>query len=515
MSSTHICSIKRGSYNALRFQGILVSESYAQIDAMARKSLSDEHALLFAEPVHERSGDYTDWYSPRHGKPVRLTDLPEEEQALQKRRIASLAADLKRHADALMAEESQAKKIRGNILSLALLCPSLEHVYIIDGHPVLTAWGFGPSGAGAEPEDLVRLAAALPLSLTPSKAPLQIRQEGQSAPSRRPFGLFSALSCLLLGILAVLAVYFFLCMLFGPAGCASPGALPRGCTGPLCPACPPEQGNDSSPARAEVENSAALLAAREKEKELQSRLDALRSQLAERIAECPRKAPAEAAPPATQAPEAAPEKALPIEPEAPAAPLAEEPVQKAEEKPTEQAAAEETQQEAAPPSLDALMPTTPEPTTPPEEKPREKPEQSPKEKPKQDAPALKPGEEMRIPDKARQSNDLAFLSGCWTSESGLVSTRGEPVVVQYCFDSEGNGTRTISETRTNTRCSGSVAARFADDGKLILDARRSACNSGGAYVPQRVDCAADKNGKAQCYGTGKSGRRWQAIFRRQ
>ena len=53
MSSTFIATTARGSFDAMRFQGILVTESHAQLASMLEKNLSREHALLFAEPVHD------------------------------------------------------------------------------------------------------------------------------------------------------------------------------------------------------------------------------------------------------------------------------------------------------------------------------------------------------------------------------------------------------------------------------------------------------------------------------
>ena len=537
MSATHISSTQRGYFEALRFQGILATESYAQIQSMVKNSLSDEHALLFAEPVHERLGDHTDWYSDRSGTAVRLIDLPEEEQQSIKTRIASLAEDVKKLADDLASDGSQAKKIRGNILKLALLCPAIENIYVIDGQPVIIAWGFAPAGAGAEPEDLIRLGAAAPLVSEVPKAtdPDDFSPAAPPRPSAPASGTrwVGVAGSLLLGILAVLALFFLLCMLFGPSGCVSPGSLPDWCSGPLCPKTPA---------------SARLLAAKEQQQELQSRLDGLKAELAEKMAQCPKSPPSpdetqapivpdtvQTAPETpepkgpvtvlplegrTESPEEKPEEhapePIPVETpsEGPTLVEAEQPAPQpeapsAQESPAEIPPVEEAPTEE-PPALDQLMPTTPEPK--PEDKPAQKPGKEPK--PLVDDKPLKPGDEMRIPDKARQDNNMSFLEGCWTSESGLVSTRGEPVHVKYCFGADGSGTRTITETRSDTHCSGSVKAQFDSSGKLVFDARRSACNTGGAYVPQLVDCSPDKTGTAQCYGTSKSGKRWKAVFKK-
>lgn len=649
MSATHICSTKRGSLDALRFQGFLVTDSHAQINTMLKSHLSREHALLFAEPVHERSGDYTDWYTQLEGKPVRLLDLPEDKQQEYKKRIASLAADIKRLSEELKADDNQAKRVRGNVLALTLLCPGLEHIYIIDGRPVITAWAFAPVKGETVAEDIVRLGAATPISFkaAPAQPPFSPQQ---APPEKKNANRLNCISSLLLGVLASLALYFLLCMLFGPAGCVSPGALPSWCSGPLCPDAPSAEFALPARKRGAPHTMAALAAERDKEKELNRQLADLRGKLEAKLAQCPRPgdtgqarpeqersaqaqplpvplsdapepaapqerpaqvlpvpdapvpaAPQETtpapAPPATETPQASPSEPSAPEPLAeekpednaappPAAktpgqapseplsrPLAETPVKSLDKSPIESPAQTPAQTPVEAPRkapVEAPVETPREvpveapreapadaPVAAPREAPVEAPRKTPVEvpgeapvavpgetptqiqakeppilelpmsappepkkaapdsKPKPKAKPLKKGEEMRIPDQAMKEKDMTFLEGCWSSETGLVSTKGEPVNVQYCFDNKGSGTRNITETRNNTRCTGSVTAHFDGLGSLVFDARRSACNSGGAYVPQRIDCKPDKSGTAQCYGRNRSGKKWKAVFKRQ
>ena len=91
MSSTFIATTPRASYNAMRYQGILVTDSYAQLRAMLEKNLSPQHALLLAEPMHEASGDSIDWYTSAPGTPVPLESLSPEEKAKAGTIISSLA----------------------------------------------------------------------------------------------------------------------------------------------------------------------------------------------------------------------------------------------------------------------------------------------------------------------------------------------------------------------------------------------------------------------------------------
>ena len=123
---------------------------------------------------------------------------------------------------------------------------------------------------------------------------------------------------------------------------------------------------------------------------------------------------------------------------------------------------------------------------------------------------------MRIPDSAKKNNDVSFLEGCWDSETGLRSDKTrEPIGVQYCFDSSGRGTRTITKKQSGDHCVGSVRARFDSSGKLRFDSDGAPCGRGGGFVPEIVDCTSF-SGKAECYGTERGGkqRKWKARFRR-
>lgn len=504
MSSLCISTTRRGSFNALRFQGILATESYAQIVSMLEKSLSKEHALLFAEPVHQATGEYTDWYAAREGTATPLLQLPEEEQQAVKKRIAMLGADIKDLADRLKADPGQARQIRGNVLAQAMICPGLEYIYVVDGNPVLTCWGYEPGGFGALPEDVMRRGEARTTaqatsgtaSVSAGSAPLHA---ATPAPGRHAFPGWLRILILLPIILLVL--YLLLCLLFGPSGCASPGILPSGCcvgmsenptdtppvppaNGTSLPAASPQENDDTPSPNPKLGNE--LNAELEKQRELQRRLEQLRTRLVDRMAECAR-------PPARpQAVAPIPETPAPAEP-----PIGEQPP----ETPSPNLNAEADE----PPSLEDLMPLSPEPPAEPTPKPKPKPGNS----------AHAPGEEMRIPKDAGKNKDLSFLKGCWTSETGLMSTRGEPVNVQYCFDASGKGKHVITETRTNTRCTGSATARIDSSGKLTIKAQPAKCNKQGTYVGQAVQCTPDASGKAQCYGQNNQGKKWKATFRKQ
>ena len=485
MRATFITTTPRSSLEALRYQGIAVSESHAQLQAMLRNNLSPEHALLFAEPVPNGAGDSVDWYTPLEGGLVRLDSLPPAEQQAAAREIRRLAGDIAQLAESLKQSGEGPKSIRGNILALALSYPGPEYMYMAGKQPVLLGWGFSAASSLARPQDLMRLGAAAPLAAAPSPpaAPVPL-----APPSEPPAGSGwpRAILSLLFGLLLCLALLFLAGLLLGSSGCPVAGLPWSNGTLGCAPAVEPSAAEPKKAAGPSPEETSALTAEREKERSLRRQIDDLRAQLGDKLAACPRPKREE------PKPEPAVPEPPPLQAEAPPAP----------EKPVE------------PPVLGDIMPTTPEPPAEPVQPPKPEKPRKPAERPKPNQVAR--GDTLEIPDGAREKNDLSFLEGCWYCETGLFSSAtGEPVTVLYCFDDKGRGSRTIQEKKTGGKCQGGVTAQFDSSGKLRIRGGNAKCTSGGAFVPQTVECQ-QQGRKAQCFGREESGRgtRWKAQFRR-
>ena len=495
MRATFITTTPRSSLEALRYQGIAVSESHAQLQSMLRNNLSPEHALLFAEPVLNSAGDSVDWYTPLEGDIVRLDSLPPEAREAAAQEIRRLAGDIDQLAESLKQSGEGPKSIRGNILALALVYPGPEYMYMAGKQPVLLGWGFSAASSVARPQDLMRLGAAAPLAAVSLAAPPS-PPESEAVPLAPPppplsggSGWGRAILSLLFGLLLCLALLFLAGLLLGSSGCPVAG-LPwtNGTLGCAPAPSAPEPKKTAGPTPEEI---SALTAEQEKERSLRRELDGLRAQLGDKLAACPRPKKEEPKPEPV-VPEPPAQEPPPLQAEAPPPP--EEPVE--------------------PPLLGDIMPTTPEPPTEPVQPPKpEKPAAPPK--------PVKPnkvarGDTLEIPDDARKNNDLSFLEGCWYCETGLFSSAtGEPVTVLYCFDDKGRGSRTIKEKKTGGKCQGGVTAQFDSSGKLRIRGGNAKCTSGGAFVPQTVECQ-QQGKKAQCFGREESGRgtRWKAQFRR-
>jgi hypothetical protein len=128
----------------------------------------------------------------------------------------------------------------------------------------------------------------------------------------------------------------------------------------------------------------------------------------------------------------------------------------------------------------------------------------------------KPDEDLSIPEDAKRSGDMSFLEGCWTTITGLVNVRTrEPIVYEYCFDKNGQGTASVTE-RSGRRCVAPTTARVDETGKLIIeDQSVLRCPQGDHYVSTRVQCESSSGGTAQCSAIQSNNTRWQATMKRK
>ena len=452
--STRIAVSLRGQMRALASQGIFATDCYEQLKAILQQKLGADHAALLAEPQHNAEGNSVDWYAEGSGPAVPLTELSEPEAQALRAQAGALAADIASLAKDMTVDAQARQALSGQLLRIALQHPADEDIWSVNGKPVLINWGFAPGSVGAQPQDLTRLGGMLPPAPpAPVAAPVPVAVAPRSG-------------CLpwLLPLLLLLLLLWLL----GAALGLLPSPLPAGCL-PV----------DRSALEAEKQKSAAN----------EDQLALLWRQLQERAALCKPVTP-------------------PVTP----------PTPKIEPK----------KEEAKQPEPEVVEPFFGEtPVEPPKVAEAPKPQPKPKPEPKQEPPKVEPpkqeppkpapkkNDNLAIPEDAAKKNDLSFLEGCWTSETGLYShPSNEPIIAEYCFDKSGKGRRLVRE-RNGQVCSGSASARFQGN-QLQFDSSQARCPRGGTYVPQKVECNGQEN-STQCKGRelGGANLKWDARFKRK
>ncbi len=169
-----------------------------QIRAVLASELEPDAAWLLAEPVVDRANNRIDWYTQGNPdcQPEALSELAEEQRRPILARVDDLL-DRGRELAERYAGSGDPRRVQlGAILKAVLDAPAETEVFLVEGRPVITRWGFspdrpwempgGPVGGpvvpppvpAQSPRDVVvpqittpELATAVPESAPPAEAP--------------------------------------------------------------------------------------------------------------------------------------------------------------------------------------------------------------------------------------------------------------------------------------------------------------------------------------------------------
>lgn len=142
MAKTLLRSGNLDDYQAVGGGGQAVFDSALQIRETLR--LRNQQAMVdcLAIPQINDNGDRVDWYSPVEGKAVAWKAAEEEARFRALRYLGSTLEN----AAALSRKSLQSGKtslqLFGSLLEKAIQFPGENHVFLVDGKPVITFWGF-------------------------------------------------------------------------------------------------------------------------------------------------------------------------------------------------------------------------------------------------------------------------------------------------------------------------------------------------------------------------------------
>ncbi|MCY1255621.1 hypothetical protein PSJE_18810 [Pseudomonas jessenii] len=143
---------KSGSFTALGETGQPVYRAALQLrEAIRRKNpeLVDHLAI----PQSDELGNQIDWYSALDGDVIPWSSATEEERAPARRQLEALKTALEELSQRFLstdsAEQPQGDKaVFGKLLKRVIHFPDENFVYLVQGKPVLTFWGFEHAGTG-------------------------------------------------------------------------------------------------------------------------------------------------------------------------------------------------------------------------------------------------------------------------------------------------------------------------------------------------------------------------------
>ncbi|EFO9568657.1 ssrAB-activated protein [Salmonella enterica] len=129
-------------YQAVGGGGQAVFESALQIRETLRLRKQQAMVDCLAIPQLNDNGDRVDWYSPIEGQAIAWKAADEETRSRALRYLASTfesAAALSRKS---LQSGKTALQLFGSLLEKATQFPGENHVFLVNGKPVITFWGF-------------------------------------------------------------------------------------------------------------------------------------------------------------------------------------------------------------------------------------------------------------------------------------------------------------------------------------------------------------------------------------
>lgn len=431
-------------FKSLGVDGQPVYSAALQLREAIRLRLGKAAADCLAIPQPNDAGDRIDWYAPEDGNVVPWSAAAPEERAAAYEQLESLLQQLKPLSSEMTASDQREHTVFGRLLSKAIHFPDEQHVYLVNGKPVITFWGF--TGQASDLND--PLLCLRPVAPTPTSAPVA---PAPVAPvvADRP-GWLRWLWWLLPLLLLLLLLLFLL------RACAPSVALPLGLDKIDLPGLP----------AAEVVPQDVVV---DRVHDVHIGSDGVVGVPADGIADG--------------------SVAVPVTDEAVG----------------DEAAAEGQEGTDAAGATDAGA-TTPETEQPEADTPAAGDEQA-AQNPDQpgtnadngstDASANAP--DMTIPPEALQSGSTHFLNGNWRAGSGIQDSRtGKPMRLAYDFK-DGKGQVRI-QRGDGVECRGDVSAAV-QGGKLAINNQGQArCSDGSRYRMPEVTCAPNAKNVADCTG---------------
>lgn len=461
-------------YRALGLAGDPVWRAAGQLRAAIAQRLSRRHADLLAVPEVDPTGRRIDWYAPFEGQARKLSELDEGERQTILNDVHRLHSEITGLADSMdEPQRSTAERNFARLLRHALTAPGEDTLYVVDGKPVMTFWGFS---ADANLPGV--FLASPPVAPRPNVGPRVMPEAVMaSAPAVVAAGTRSAWwQWLLLAVLLLLLL-----------------ALLAWLVRPYLPRLEPWL-------EAEARDRALSLAVRQPVELQKARADTLqqdnenlRLELARLTDEAARRGADCAAAVVVPGGVVVADSNAPIERgAAPDAPAAGPGATMADKDQTQGKGPDDK-------NVDKGNMKGPDPLDKGPQGAQDK--GGPDKGNDKNTAAKDEPKPMTVPPEAKQKQDLAFLKGDWRSRTGLATATGErDLRPNYTLDDKGKGKVTFVQ-KNGTTCEAPAEARW-DGSKLMIEEKANPkCADGKTYARNTVNCEVGQDGVAKCTGS--------------
>lgn len=510
-------------FKPLGATGNPVYRAASQLRAAIRRHIGGEMADYFAIPQQDDKGDTIDWYAPQEGGVVPWTAATPEERGEAKARLLAAQRELRDKSRVLQSADTSEQQVFGRLLELATRIPGEDHVYLVDGRPVMTFWGFAERDAPDYQDVLAMLDIGNGASAAVEGTAGVGDGAGPAATATTRTGHSRRWSWPWILVPLLLALLLLTGLLFGLRGCV-PAWLPG--AGLIAPPeirepekVPPDltsrHGSDTSSPSDEPIDPVDREA---RQTDGATVVDAFgRRELIERSTTrsgVVRHADEEAG--GTGAVDDR-ERSITEDTETGAAPGAEEPEaspQPGEEHPAagpDESPGNQQQGTEQPSEAGGKDDTATARDQPPDQAGQRPPTNAGATA--QDSGA---GAPLVIPKDAARNGSTDFMNGNWQSVTGLQDANGNPVKLEYAFKN-GQGTAKLHHSAggKEQECTAGVRSSFKGSTLMIDQTDDIRCPDGTRFQRSAVECATNAQGRAECKGRNQDGSAYQVRINKQ
>lgn len=142
MAKTLLRSGNLDDYQAMGGGGQAVFDSALQIREALRLRRQQPLVDCLAIPQINDGGDRVDWYSPLEGEVVSWKAADKEARLRALRYLENSLASVSSLSKKARQSPKTAQQLFGSLLAKAFQFPGENFLYLVDGKPVITFWGF-------------------------------------------------------------------------------------------------------------------------------------------------------------------------------------------------------------------------------------------------------------------------------------------------------------------------------------------------------------------------------------
>lgn len=154
MAKTLLRSGCLDDFLSLGENGQTVFDSALQIRETLRLRKQQAVVDSLAIPQPNDEGDRVDWYAPFEGSVVSWAAASDEQRKKALRYLDNCQANVASLIQRCQQAEKTSIQLFGSLLANTMQFPGSQHVYLVDGKPVITFWGFVALNSSAHPDPL-------------------------------------------------------------------------------------------------------------------------------------------------------------------------------------------------------------------------------------------------------------------------------------------------------------------------------------------------------------------------